>query len=88
MPKLLVTGAAGFIGANFVHYWLRHYPRDSVVGLDALTYAGNRASLEALEHAPNFRFVHADIADFEHNAELLREQAIDTIVHFAAESHV
>lgn len=88
MPKLLVTGAAGFIGANFVHYWLRHYPRDSVVGLDALTYAGNRASLEALEHAANFRFVHADIADFEHNADLLREQAIDTIVHFAAESHV
>ena len=88
-PKnLLVTGGAGFIGANFVHYWLQNYPDNRVVVLDALTYAGNIANLKAVEDNPNFRFVHGNILDYELCANLLREENIDTIVHFAAESHV
>lgn len=86
--RLLVTGAAGFIGANFCHYWHTRHPGDRLVAYDALTYAGNRANLRALEGADTFRFVHADIADTACVAGLLREEAIDTIVHFAAESHV
>ena len=86
--RLLITGGAGFIGANFVHYWLRHYPQSRVVVLDALTYAGNAASLAAVADHPNFRLVVASINDREAVARLLREEAIDTIVHFAAESHV
>ena len=61
--SLLVTGAAGFIGANFVHYWIQNHPEDKVVGYDALTYAGNRANLAALDGNTNFSFVHADICD-------------------------
>ena len=61
--SLLVTGAAGFIGANFVHYWARRYPADRIVAYDALTYAGNLASLDGLRGQPNFSFVHADICD-------------------------
>ena len=61
--NLLVTGGAGFIGSNFVHYWLEQYPDERIVVLDALTYAGNRANLEAVEANPQFRFVHGDILD-------------------------
>ncbi len=88
MARLLVTGAAGFIGANFVHYWLREKPGDRVVGLDALTYAGNRANLDDVEGHNDFRFVEGDICDQDLAEELLREEKIDTLVHFAAESHV
>lgn len=85
---LLITGGAGFIGANFVHYWMKHHPQDRVVVLDALTYAGNLANLESVKHLPTYRFVHSDIADQSLVENLLREESIDTIVHFAAESHV
>jgi dTDP-glucose 4,6-dehydratase len=88
MSRLLVTGGAGFIGANFVHYWLRHYPHDLMVVLDALTYAGNRASLAPVERKPNFRFIHGDIRDQTLVERLLKEEGIGIIVHFAAESHV
>jgi dTDP-glucose 4,6-dehydratase len=89
MPKsVLVTGAAGFIGANFVHYWARHHPEDSVVAYDALTYAGNRANLDALQANENFSFVHANICDYDQVLQVLSEYNIDTVVHFAAESHV
>ena len=89
IPKnLLVTGGAGFIGANFVHYWLKTYPENRVVVLDALTYAGNVKNLSSIESNPNFRFVHGDILDYDLTVSLLREEKIDTIVHFAAESHV
>ncbi|HHS97724.1 MAG TPA: dTDP-glucose 4,6-dehydratase [Chloroflexi bacterium] len=88
MRRLLVTGGAGFIGANFVHLHLREYPDDRVVVLDALTYAGNRANLAGLEGHPGFRFVHGDIREQERVEALLREERIDTVVHFAAESHV
>ncbi len=85
---ILVTGAAGFIGSNFVHYWTRQHPQDRVVAYDALTYAGNRANLAGLEKHPGFSFVEADIRDEARVTELLREQKLDCIVHFAAESHV
>jgi dTDP-glucose 4,6-dehydratase len=88
MAKLLVTGGAGFIGANFVHYWAKEYPEDRMVVLDALTYAGNLSSLKALSEHPGYRFVKGDILDKELVGSLLREERIDTIVHFAAESHV
>jgi dTDP-glucose 4,6-dehydratase len=88
-PKnLLITGGAGFIGANFVHYWLKKYPGNRIVVLDALTYAGNVKNLSSIESNPNFRFVHGDILDYHLTVNLLREEKIDTIVHFAAESHV
>jgi len=86
--RLLITGGAGFIGANFAHYWCARHPDDRVVVLDLLTYAGNRASLEALETDDRYRFVQADIVDTEAVRKLLREEDIDTVVHFAAESHV
>ena len=88
VSKLLVTGGAGFIGANFVHYWLAKYPQDRVVVLDALTYAGNMASLAGILEQDNFRFVHGDIGDEDLVATLLREESLDTVVNFAAESHV
>jgi dTDP-glucose 4,6-dehydratase len=88
-PKnLLVTGGAGFIGTNFVYYWLDKYPKSKVVVLDALTYAGNKANLEPLNDNPNYRFVQGDILDQELAEKLLRDEEIDTLVHFAAESHV
>lgn len=86
--KLLVTGGAGFIGSNFVHYWLEKNRQDKVVVLDALTYAGNRASLASVENNPNFVFVYGDIGNTELVEKLLKEHCIDIIVHFAAESHV
>ncbi len=86
--RLLVTGGAGFIGANFIHYWLKTWPDSRVVILDALTYAGNRSNLIDVENLSSCRFVHGDILDESLVERLLREEAIDTIVHFAAESHV
>lgn len=88
MSNLLVTGGAGFIGANFVHYWSSNYPDDRIVVLDALTYAGNPANLEGASRNSGFRFVKGDIGDESLVVELLQSEAIDTIVHFAAESHV
>ncbi len=88
MSNLLVTGGAGFIGANFVHYWLQQYQNDRVVVLDALTYAGNLASLAPASSNPAYRFVQGDICDASMVESLLKEESIDTIVHFAAESHV
>jgi len=86
--SLLITGGAGFIGANFVHYWIKNYPDVQVTVLDALTYAGNKANLAPVENHPKFRFVHGDIRHYALVLNLLLDQEIDTIVHFAAESHV
>jgi dTDP-glucose 4,6-dehydratase len=85
---LLVTGAAGFIGSNFVHYWLQAYPTSKIIALDALTYAGNKDNIAALLPNLNFEFVHADILDTNKIEQLLLNNNIDTLVHFAAESHV
>ncbi len=84
----MVTGGAGFIGSNFVHYWLAQHREDRVLVLDALTYAGNLANLEAARDNPALRFVKGNICDTAQVAQLLVEERIDTIVHFAAESHV
>ncbi|HET8553014.1 MAG TPA: dTDP-glucose 4,6-dehydratase, partial [Gammaproteobacteria bacterium] len=86
--RLLVTGGAGFIGTNFVHHWLANYPDDRIVVLDALTYAGSIENLAPLRGNRNFRFVHGNICDEPLVDRLMAEEAIDTIVHFAAESHV
>ena len=83
--RILVTGAAGFIGSNFVHYWVERHPDDSVVALDLLTYAGNRANLDGTEEP--VPFVQADIADLDIVENVMREHEIDTVVNFAAESH-
>ena len=88
MRRVLVTGGAGFIGVNFVYYWLKHYPEDFVLVLDALTYAGNISSLQNAMAASNFKFVRGDICNRELVEYLLSEHEIDTIVNFAAESHV
>ena len=83
--RILVTGGAGFIGSNFVRYWLERHPDDHVVVLDLLTYAGNRVSLEDVEE--RLVFVEGDIADRELAERVLRDEALDTVVNFAAESH-
>ena len=84
--KLLVTGGAGFIGSNFIRYWLENHAGDSIVNLDALTYAGNRESLADLENNPAYRFVEGDIRDAALVDGLVGD--CDIVVHFAAESHV
>jgi dTDP-glucose 4,6-dehydratase len=86
--RLLITGGAGFIGSNFVYHWCNQYPTDRVVVLDALTYAGNAQTLAPLQERENFRFVQGNICDRPLLDSLLREENIDTVAHFAAESHV
>ena len=86
--SLMVTGGAGFIGVNFVYHWANACPDDQLVVLDALTYAGNRASLAPLEQGGRIVFVEGDICDAALVDRMMSEYSIDTIVHFAAESHV
>jgi dTDP-glucose 4,6-dehydratase len=83
--RILVTGGAGFIGSNFVRFWLERHPEDHVVVLDLLTYAGNRASLDDV--ADRVVFVEGDIGDRDLAERVLRDEELDTIVNFAAESH-
>lgn len=84
--KLLVTGGAGFIGSNFIRYWLTQHPDDSIVNLDKLTYAGNLENLADVASSNNYNFVHGDVCDPEIVNPLVYES--DIVVHFAAESHV
>ena len=86
MSKLLVTGGAGFIGSNFIHYWLKTHPNDEIVNLDKLTYAGNLENLKEVEGNKNYRFVLGDITNIDVARTLVKE--CDIVVHFAAESHV
>ena len=83
--RLLVTGAAGFIGSNFVHFWLERHADDHVVALDLLTYAGNRANLADVEE--RIVFVEGDIADADLLERVFRDEEVETVVNFAAESH-
>ena len=87
--KLLVTGGAGFIGTNFIRYWLRHYPDDAIVNLDLLTYAGNITNLTdiAERYHERYKFVHGDIMDSVFVEDVFKKAAPDVIVNFAAESH-
>jgi len=85
--KLLITGGAGFIGSNFVHYILQEHPEDEVINVDSLTYAGNLGNLQSVDANPHYRFVKADITD-RTALEPLFEEGIDVVVNFAAESHV
>ena len=84
--NILVTGGAGFIGSNFIHYLLEKYPEVKITNLDALTYAGNLENLESVENNPNYKFVHGDITDKNLVNDLMKE--VDLVIHFAAESHV
>lgn len=86
--RILVTGGAGFIGSNFLLYWSKNYPKDFLVNLDLLTYAGHLESLKELKDNPRYVFVQGDICDENKVSELIDEHNIDTIIHFAAESHV
>lgn len=84
--KLLITGGAGFIGSNFIRFWLRKYPQDQIFNLDKLTYAGNLSSLRDVQSNPNYKFVKGDICNQRLVESLV--DGVNTIVHFAAESHV
>ena len=84
--KLLVTGGAGFIGSNFILYWIKNHPEDLIVNLDKLTYAGNLENLKSIEGNSNYSFIHGDICDSKIVDKAM--EGIDTVVHFAAETHV
>ncbi len=88
MKVVLITGGAGFIGSNFIHYLLKAEPEVQVINLDALTYAGSLENLKDVSEDPRYTFVRGDICDTEFVGDLLRKYQIDTVVHFAAESHV
>ncbi len=86
--KILVTGGAGFIGGNFVHYMISKYPDYKIVNLDALTYAGNLETLKDVQDKKNYKFVKGDISDREFIFNLFENEKFDIVVNFAAESHV
>ncbi len=84
--KLLVTGGAGFIGSNFILYWLKNHPKDTIVNFDKLTYAGNLENLKSVEKNPKYSFIKGDICERSEVEKVM--EGIDTVVHFAAETHV
>ena len=88
MNNILITGGAGFIGSNFVHFLLRVEPDVRIVNLDALTYAGSLENLQGLPDPERHIFIEGDICDRALVDDLLRKYRIDTVVHFAAETHV
>ena len=88
MKKMLITGGAGFIGSNFIHYILSKYNDYQVINLDKLTYAANLENLKDIEDNKNYRFIHGDIADQEFIFKLLENEKFDIVINFAAESHV
>ena len=89
MRTYLVTGGAGFIGSNYIHYMLDKYGDDiRIINVDVLTYAGNLENLKDIEHLPNYKFIRADITDKAAITKIFEENDIDRVVHFAAESHV
>lgn len=89
MRTYLVTGGAGFIGSNYIHYMFKKYDNEiRIINVDKLTYAGNLENLKDVEDRENYTFVKADICDAEAINKIFEENDIDRVVHFAAESHV
>ena len=88
MRNILITGGCGFIGSNFVNFWVAQYPNDKIVILDALTYAGNKANIENLLQLQKIEFIHGNICNSDLLSTVFKKFNIDTVVHFAAESHV
>jgi dTDP-glucose 4,6-dehydratase len=88
MNTILITGGAGFIGSNFVRYWVKNHSEDRVINLDALTYAGNLENLKSIDESAKYRFVHGDVCDKALLEQLFSDENINRVVHFAAESHV
>lgn len=89
MRTYLVTGGAGFIGSNYIHYMFRKYDNEiRIINVDALTYAGNLENLKDIENRDNYTFIKADITDKDAIMKIFEENDIDRVVHFAAESHV
>lgn len=86
MRTVLVTGGAGFIGSNFILYWIKNHPEDKIINIDKLTYAGNLENLKSIEKNPHYSFIHADICNLPYMKKVIN--GVDWIVHFAAESHV
>ena len=88
MKNILITGGAGFIGSHLVKFFVKNYPKYTIINLDKLTYAGNLNNLKEIESEPNYRFVKQDICDFQKNLKILKKYKIDSIINLAAESHV
>jgi len=84
--RILVTGGAGFIGSNFILYWMNKYPKDQIINLDALTYAGNLENLIGVSDLENYEFIKGNITDADTVDTIVKRT--DLIIHFAAESHV
>ncbi|MCP5096809.1 MAG: NAD-dependent epimerase/dehydratase family protein, partial [Chloroflexi bacterium] len=88
MKNLMVTGGAGFIGSNFVHYMLKMHENYNIISYDKLTYAGNLDNVKSIEDNPRYHFVNGDICDADTVEQTIQKYDIDTIVNFAAETHV
>ena len=88
MKNILVTGGAGFIGSNFIRYMLNKYKKYKIINYDKLTYAGNIRNLEGVDKYKNYKFIKADICDYNKLDNIFKFEKIDNVIHFAAESHV
>lgn len=88
MQNILITGGAGFIGANFINYWLKKFANDNIIVLDALTYSGNLQNISINQNNPKFKFIHGNILDQQLLNKIFEDYQINYVVHFAAESHV